>query len=184
MPSPLDDVLGFFDHLGSVEKEVYSGLLVDELDMMDEIKLRKKLKPLFDGKPDTFITLPQRPAAPKPDWLEKARAKDTGKRTVYAVQVAEAGGDTVVLVYCDEYVKNSLEMWNRFAVGFVGEFLKVVAREVRCGDCGGTGCGTCKQRGWRNAGGDDLGKVTVRETRKLTAPKDDAASQALYEALS
>ena len=183
MSSPIDDVLGFFEHLGTVESEVYAGMLVDELDMMDEIKLRKKLKPLLDGKPDRFIELPSRPATPKPEWLEKARARETSPRTVYAAQVASDGDDTVVLIYCNDYVTSSVGMWNRFAVGFVGEFLMVVSREVRCGDCGGTGCGRCKQRGWEHVAGRELGKLTVKETRKLTAP-GDAKSKALYEAMA
>jgi len=184
MPSPIDDVLGFFAHLGRLEAEVYAGLLVDELDMMDEIKLKRRLKPLFDGKPANFIELPQRRVTVTPEWLAEKRAKETGPRTLYAAQVAEVGDDTLVLVYCDQHEKNTLELWNRYAVGFVGEFLMVVTREVRCGDCGGTGCGLCKRRGWRHAGGRELGRVTVKETRKLVAPTRDAVAMALYDAMS
>ena len=181
--SPIDDVLGFFDHLGKVEAEVHAGLLVDELDMMDGIKLRKKLRALIDGKANMFLKLPQRSVTPKPEWLEKARSRKTSTRTVFAAQVATSGDDTFVPVYCDEYVGGPHGMWNRFAIGYVGDFLMVVAREVQCGDCGGTGCGQCKRRGWQYVVGRELGKLTERETRKLVAPAN-AASLALYEAMS
>lgn len=182
MASPIDDVLGFFEHLAGAEAAVHQGLLVDELDMMDEIRLRKKLKPLFDGKPGSFIDLPQRPITPKPEWLAKERGRETGPRTVYACQIASVGDDTLVLIYCDEYVKASTGMWNRFAVGFVGDFLKVVTREVRCSDCGGSGCAVCKRSGWRHVGGRKLRKVVAKETRKLVAPTDPE-SLAVYDAL-
>ncbi len=183
MTSPIDDGLGFFAHLSAVEAEVYSGLLVDDLDMMDEIALRRKLKPLLSGKPDRFIELPSRRAAPTPEWLEAERARQTGPRTAFAAQVVSAGDDTLVVIYCSDHVINTLGMWNRFAVGFVGDYLMAVSREVRCGDCGGRGCGRCQRRGWLHVAGRELGELTVKETRRLVAPTD-ATSQALYEAMS
>ena len=183
MTSPIDDVLGFDAHLGAVEAEDDSGMLVDELDMMDEIALRRKLKPLLSGKPSRFIELPSRRASPTPEWLEAERTRQTGPRTVFAAQVVSAGDDTLVVIYCSDYVTNTLGMWNRFAVGFVDDYLMAVSREVRCGDCGGRGCGRCHRRGWLHVAGQELGKLTVRETRRLVAPTD-ATSLSLYESLS
>ncbi len=126
MVSPVDDILGLSNHLGKVEAKVHAGLLVDELDMMDGIKLR----PLIDGKANMFLKLTQRSVTPKPGWLEKERSRKMSPRTMFAAQVATSVDDTSLFIYCDEYVGGPHGMWNRFAIGYVGDFLMVVAREI------------------------------------------------------
>ncbi len=103
-----------------------------------------------------------------------AQLEDHESRVTVPARTCERYGWEIGLTAADDFRSD------RFAIDYVWDFLMVLARAVLCADCGGTGCGQCKRRGWQHVAGRELGKLTLRETHKLVAPAD-ALSLALYE---
>ena len=182
-PEDLDSVRDFFDRFRAIESETWAFLLQEDLGRMDVIRQKIKINEFFEGKAQDFVESLQRARRPDAAWFEKNRAIVVGPRTVFALQVGNIEGVQMALVYSENFKKDMVGMRSRFVVADVDGALKIVARQVRCGDCDGEGCGVCGRQGWRRAGGRRLQKPKkLGELRKLVVPTD-LTSKGVFDAL-
>ncbi len=180
----LDAAEKFFSQFAELEAETWTFQLQDEVDWFAGAMQERKLVPFFEDLPGNMIETLVRPDPVTPEWLSQHRGRAVGVRTLFALQPVRCDGKPTVFAYCDGFEKLGLGMNERFAVRQADGGLKMVSRQTLCGECGGSGCGTCGQQGWRHARGKRLGKPTGDgPARKLTAP-DEAKSKALYDALT
>ena len=74
-------------------------------------------------------------------------------------------------------------MNERVAIADVDGHLKWVSRSVLCGECGGAGCRTCQQQGWRHARGRELSTPKASGDARTLLASGEPTSRAFYDAL-
>ncbi|MCO4770087.1 MAG: hypothetical protein KDA24_08670 [Deltaproteobacteria bacterium] len=180
----LSAVRDFFVEFDKVQLETWTFKLEPEVRRVAAIKQEMKLDGYTEGKAKDMVKVLARPSRPDEAWFAQHGARDVGARTLHAVQAVTVSGTAMALVYTNAFERNELGMNERFAVAEASGELQVVSHQTRCGECGGSGCGVCKQQGWRHAGGRELSKpAPTGEVTKLAAP-EHADTRALYDALS
>ena len=179
----LSAVRDFFVEFDKVRLETWTVKLEPEVRRVASIKQEMKLDRYTEGKARDMVSVLARPSRPDETWFAQHSARPVGNRTGHAVGPVTVGSAKMALVYTNGFETKALGMHERYAVADVGGDLRVVTRQTRCGECGGSGCGVCKQQGWRHAGGRELSKPTsAGPADKLVAP-DHAGTKAIYDAL-
>jgi len=180
-PSAVRD---FFAEFDQAHLDVWGINLDASKSWLDTVKKKATLKRFFEAEPGDVVEMLSRSRKADDAWYAKHGARTVGPRVIHAVQPVTVGGAPMAFVYTDAFEKNELGMNERFAVEDAGGALRIAARQVRCGECGGTGCAVCKQQGWRFAGGRELpAPKPVGNALKLIAPEHEG-TKALYDALS
>lgn len=180
-----DAVLGLFERFRAAEAQLWATSLDPELPWSATLDAEIALDALLGRRAADMLELLQRPATPDAVWFEAAGARTVSDRVVYALKAAKARRDPVTFVYTDNYEKKKRDkgMQNRFAVGELEGELKIITREVRCGECKTLGCASCQQQGWLHVAGQKLKKIEyVGEARKLVEPTH-AVSKQIWDAL-
>ncbi len=182
-PHDLSAVRDFFVEFDKVQLDTWAFKLKPKVSRVAAIKQGMKLDGFTEGKARDMVSVLSRPSRPNEAWFAQHSARAVGNRTVYAVEPVTVGSEKMALVYTNGFETKALGMHERYAVTDVGGGLRVVARQTRCGECDCSGCGVCKQQGWRHAGGRELTKPTSAGSAiKLVAP-DHAGTKAIYDAL-
>jgi hypothetical protein len=180
----LNAVEDFFRRFDALQLETWSIKLNPDTGRVAAIKQEMKLDALTEGKAKDMVKVLARPSRPDDAWFAQHGARDVGTRTVHAIQAVHAGGEALAWVYTNAFERNELGMNERFAVGTVDGALLVISHQTRCGECGGSGCGVCKQQGWRHAGGRTIGaSEPTGQVKKIEAPTHSQTA-ALYEAMA
>ena len=162
----LDAVVAFFNAFIAVEAETWAYGLREDKAHRDRRKQRRILKEFFEGNPMDLVEQLDPIREPDAAWFAANRARAVGPRVMYALQTVTVDGEPMTMVYAENFEKKREGMRNRFAVAKLEGALKIVARNVMCGTCKGTGvdavttadCCDCNSReqGWRFAGGREL----------------------------
>ncbi len=179
-----DAVRAFFATFEEAQCAAWNACLDREVSWLDTVKKKAVLTRFFEAEPGDVVATLSRPRKADDAWYAQHGARDVGPRTVHALQAVRVGGSPMVFLYVSAFERNALGMNERFAVEGGGEAMRIIAREVRCGECGGAGCPVCRSRGWRYAGGRELGQVEpLGDVVRLEAPAHEE-SRALYHALA
>ncbi len=182
-PHDLNAVRDFFIEFDNVQLETWNLKLEPDAGRVATIRQEMKLDVYTEGKAKNMVSVLSRPGSPDEAWFAQHSARVVGNRTVHAVEPVTVGSAKMALVYTNGFETKALGMHERYAVAEVGGGLQVVSRQTRCGECGSSGCGVCKQQGWRHAGGRELSKPTCAGPADKLVTPDHAGTKAIYDAL-